>query len=56
MKKDKPDDIEVLGAHCGSRCPYLYEVENEDSSVGYSGICKYKKQELDWYDYWLAVC
>ena len=42
--------IVMDGTHCDPSCPFLIKKD------GCEGWCKLKNADLDWYDYYLAVC
>jgi hypothetical protein len=42
------------GSHCDPGCPHL-KVDPEEP-YGVRGRCALKDQELDWYDFYLALC
>ncbi len=38
---------------CFPDCPYLVDATAYEDKEGY---CKLKRESLDWYDYFIAVC
>lgn len=60
MNKSNPEPKPHKSGHCDPECPYLNFDSKEDSNnpeiCNIVATCTYLNVDLDYYDYWLALC